>query len=230
IENYSLAIDKFSKKDTAYIADSYLYRAHSRSKTGDFVNAINDYKIAKQYYEDIGDIDFVLNAMAGISTLYEMNKFYVEALKKHEEVIVLAEKHNKYGQILVTLVNRSIQYKERELYDKQEEDLLRASQINKKHNNNDAIYNLYIHHYLCKLYASKDNKELAEKHLKILESQKDVYWGDEYLMNIFLEASAAVQVMNGEISDAIIKYENIHDYNSKNKHNDQLIDIKKELA
>src|SRR5690606_23454517 len=53
IENYSLAIDKFSKKDTAYIADSYLYRAHSRSKTGDFVNAINDYKIAKQYYEDI---------------------------------------------------------------------------------------------------------------------------------------------------------------------------------
>ncbi len=230
IENYSLAINKFSKKDTAYIADSYLYRAHSRSKTGDFVNAINDYKIAKQYYEDIGDIDFVLNAMAGISTLYEMNKFYVEALKKHEEVIVLAEKHNKYGQILVTLVNRSIQYKERELYDKQEEDLLRASQINKKHNNNDAIYNLYIHHYLCKLYASKDNKELAEKHLKILESQKDVYWGDEYLMNIFLEASAAVQVMNGEISDAIIKYENIHDYNSKNKHNDQLIDIKKELA
>src|SRR5690606_10913308 len=205
IENYSLAINKFSKKDTAYIADSYLYRAHSRSKTGDFVNAINDYKIAKQYYEDIGDIDFVLNAMAGISTLYEMNKFYVEALKKHEEIIVLAEKHNKYGQILVTLVNRSIQYKERELYNKQEEDLLKAFQINKKHNNNDAIYNLYIHQYLCKLYASKENKELAEKHLKILESQKDVYLGDEYLMNISLEASAAVEVMNGEISDAIIK-------------------------
>ena len=230
IKNYEIAITKFGKKDSAQIADSYLFKANAESRTGDFINAVNDYEIARKYYENLGDIDYVINTMAGISTLYEMNKFYEEALKKHEEVLNIAEKHEKYFSIIVTLVNRSIQYKERGLQDKQEEDLLRALKINKEKNNDNIMVHVYVNHYLSRLYASKNNQELANKYLSNLEERLNEYENDIYLFNAYSEAKATVLVMNGNIDEAINRYEKIHAYNTENKHNDQLIDIKKELA
>ncbi len=230
IENYDIAITKFGKKDSIKIADSYLFKANAESLTGDFINAVNDYEVARKYYEDLGDIDYVINTMTGISSLYEMNKFYEEAIKKHEEVLSLAEKHEKYFSIIVTLVNRSIQYKERGLQNKQEEDLLRALKINKEKNKDNIMVHVYVNHYLSRLHASKNNKELANKYLLSLEERLDEYKNDIYLFNAYSEAKATVLVINGNVDEAIERYEKIHDYNVKNKNNDQLIDIKKELA
>jgi tetratricopeptide (TPR) repeat protein len=83
VKNYTLALENFSKKDSIYIADTYLFRAQAYSSLGNFVAAGADYNKAYLYYENLKDYKYMLHAQQGNITMFSMNGFY-ELAKKSE--------------------------------------------------------------------------------------------------------------------------------------------------
>jgi tetratricopeptide (TPR) repeat protein len=65
IESYDLALSRFTNSDSLEIADTYLYRAESKTLSGDFFGALKDYQKSYEYYENFEDKEFMLTAQQG---------------------------------------------------------------------------------------------------------------------------------------------------------------------
>ena len=83
IIDYTNALQNFSKSDSLYAADAYLFRGQANSKSGNFVNAGEDYNNAYQYFEALKDYQYMLFAKQGNITMFSM-KVFLKKLKLKE--------------------------------------------------------------------------------------------------------------------------------------------------
>ena len=230
IDNYTEAIGKFGQKDSIHVADAYLFRAQSHSYLGNFVQAVHDYETATEYYTNLGDEDYVINAKNGISVIYEMNRFYEKAQKVQEDIITYAREHNKYRPVIITLYNQALRHRERGLTNIEEEKLLEAEALNKEKNEDELFLNILINSSLSMHYSKKENLVQAEKYFAAIEKQKKEFAKDDFLMQLYQSAKSALVALKGDTRQAIALLEKVHEYNLKSQNKDHLADIKKELA
>lgn len=181
IENYTLAIENFSKeKDSIYIADAYLFRGQAYSNIGAYVPAGNDFKTAYTYYEKLKDYEYMLYAQQGNIIMYSQNGFYKKAIAERENLInkIIELKLNQY--LSREYANQSIDYKKIGNKKKQIQSLLEAKRILLAGNHEYIKIDHFIEIYskLATFYANEYNFNEAEYYLSQLAKFKNKMGSD----------------------------------------------------
>lgn len=203
ITNYSIAIEKFGKKDSVDIADAYLFRAQAKSYAGDFVGAINDYEIAGKYYEELDNDEYLIYAKSGIAIIFSMNNFFDKAKQMREEVIDFAKQKNMSSIVVNELINQSIDFRKQGLYDLQKEILLEANEINSKEGVYDVWNDIVINGSLTRLYTQSHDVKKASEQFKKIEPLKDKITDVDYILAFYHMAKANYLFVNKQYNEAI---------------------------
>ena len=229
IENYTIAIEQFGKKDSIYVADAYLFRGQAKSNIGNFIGAVDDYDIASKYYLQLNDIDYTINAKIGISNLYGINGFLEKATEINQEIIDFSKKNNRYDMVVTTMYNQSNQYKKQENFDEQENILLKALTINKNKLDSELERDIYINASLVELYAKRGNNRNIEKHYEYLEDISPKINGNEFLLRPYLTAKAVYLKQKGKPKQAIDLLIEVDKFNKNIRDIEGEINTKKKL-
>ena len=204
IEDYSSAISNFSKTDSIYIADAFLFRGQVYSNLGKFVPAGEDFKLAYTYYENLKDYHYMQFAHQGNITMYSMNGFYKKA--KQERAILIDKltelKLNKY--ITVSYYNQAVDYKKTGKKKLQLQYLLKADSILKNNKINHDVANfITINSKLAEYYCNENNIKKAEKHLGLIDGQFKNIKGDLIAESYYYGAKAVYFETIGESNKAL---------------------------
>jgi len=112
IEDYTLALNNFSEKDSIYKADAYLFRGQAYSNLGKFVPAGEDFKSAYTYFENLKDYEYMLYAHQGNITMYSMNGFFEKAKFERDILIDKLNELNLTKRLVASYYNQSVDYKD----------------------------------------------------------------------------------------------------------------------
>lgn len=169
-ENYTLAINSFkdNSKDSIYKADALQFRGHEYFDTGNYLEAINDYQLAADYYENLNDTQYMFYALASIINVYGANGFNEKTIAERNKLIQKKLTKNFTDGLLVDYYNQSINYKKLDSIGKQEEYLLKAYRLLKKDTKDENINNnnvILLLSSISNFYATHNKLILAKKYL-----------------------------------------------------------------
>jgi len=199
IEDYTLALENFGKKDSIYIADTYLFRGQSFSSLGKFVPAGEDFKKAYTYYENLKDYEYMLYAHQGNITMYSMNGFYDKAKIERDILIDKLIELNLINRLVASYYNQSVDYKNTNQKKLQLKYLLKADSILKKLDIKESLDFVIINSKLTEYYSKDYEFEKAEERLDLLNNKYTVIEGDLLAESYYCGAYA-------------VYYEKIEDY------------------
>ncbi|WP_206074021.1 tetratricopeptide repeat-containing sensor histidine kinase [Marixanthomonas spongiae] len=110
IQDYETAIKNFSKDDSIYIADAYLFSGQAYSNIGRFVAASEYYEKAYQLYEKRQAYEYMLHARQGMITMFSMNGFYDKAEKEREDLIETLKGLENKQYLITEYYNQAIDF------------------------------------------------------------------------------------------------------------------------
>ncbi|CAM3252153.1 sensor histidine kinase [Aequorivita lipolytica] len=169
IEDYNMALENFSSKDTLNIADAYLFRGQAHSQMGKFALAGEDLTRAYTMYEDKKEYSFMVYAQQGIISMFSMNGFYEKA-KEEREVLINKMKSLKLDKFLSNeYYNQALDYKKMGNRDLEYNLLLLAEKTFDHTIANKSTY-IGIHSRLIEYYCEHNQTAEAKKHLDLLEA------------------------------------------------------------
>ncbi|PWI29938.1 hypothetical protein DI383_09300 [Flavobacteriaceae bacterium LYZ1037] len=155
-KNYELAIKSFGKKDSIYVADTYLSKGTTNFELGNYLEGLEDTQKASNYYLNLNDIDYFINAQNSIFILYGEMGMHDKALKEQNKLIEIIRGHNKKESLSTLLFNKALTQKELGDLRGQENSLLEglayAKSIESERNGTVLIF----YAVLAKFYADDD--------------------------------------------------------------------------
>ncbi|MBL4568965.1 MAG: hypothetical protein JKY69_04685, partial [Flavobacteriaceae bacterium] len=126
IKNYTLAIEAYSSNDSIFTADAIFFRGKANFEIGAHISAIDDFKLAAAYYQNLKDTNYFFQTQIGIVNIYDINGFHKKAIAERKKII-RAKKILKINQNLyLDYYNQGYSYKKLGNSGKQEESLLKA--------------------------------------------------------------------------------------------------------
>src|SRR5690606_1385470 len=87
VEDFNMALQNFSFKDSLNIADAYLFRGQTYSQMGNFVLAGEDFAKAYTIYEIKKEYNYMVYAQQGVINMFSMNGFYEKAKLERDALI-----------------------------------------------------------------------------------------------------------------------------------------------
>ncbi|PQB05205.1 ATP-binding protein [Aureitalea marina] len=87
VKDYQEAIDNYGSGDSLYIADAYLFSGQAYSNLGKFAEAGENYRKSYEYFESLGDYEYMLYAQQGMTTMFSMNGFQEKAMEERQKNI-----------------------------------------------------------------------------------------------------------------------------------------------
>ena len=178
IEDYTLALEHFSKKDSVYVADVYLFRGQANSNLGNVVSAGEDFKNAFTYYENLKDYRYMCFAQQGKITMFSKNGFYEKAKKERDDLVSKLIELNLDEYLSTEYYNQALDYKRIGDKELELEYLLKAV---KHHNDtlNSKMY-LYIHSKLAEYYSVSGDMKKAIEQIELIEPRYQQETEDRY--------------------------------------------------
>lgn len=180
IVDYTNALQNFSKSDSLYAADAYLFRGQANSKSGNFVSAGEDYNNAYQYFEALKDYQYMLFAKQGNITMFSMNGFFDKAKTERELLIEKLISLNLIDYLATEYYNQALDYKKMGDDKKHIQFLLKAEEslVNIPENSDHNFNFIIIHSQLAEYYSNKYEIEKATQHLNLVDNLKHKIEGD----------------------------------------------------
>lgn len=110
IKAYTRAAEEFSSKDSIFVADALFFRGQAKDYKGELLGSMNDYQLARTYYENLKDQDYVNYVNNGMSVLFSKYGIYGEAEKIRTKLAENYLSENNIYDWSVTLYNQSKDY------------------------------------------------------------------------------------------------------------------------
>lgn len=176
INDYTKALHNFGKKDSIYVADTYLFRGQVYSSLGKFVPAGEDFKLAYLYFENLKDYEYMQYAQQGNITMYSMNGFYDKAKKERDLLIDKLIELNLENQLTMPYYNQALDYKKQGNKKLHLKYLLKAENTLNKYNSNLEF--MIIHSALANYYTDDYEIEKADAEFITLDEMFDSIKGD----------------------------------------------------
>ncbi|MFY0629806.1 MAG: hypothetical protein JXR05_05455 [Flavobacteriaceae bacterium] len=173
INSYNKAINSYGTSDSIYTADAIFFRGQANFELGNFLESINDYKLASKYYENLGDKDYMFYTMASAISVNGINGFTEKAISERDQLIKKKLKINFLNGLSVDYYNQFSSYGKTENREKQEEYILKSIEHSIKekdlYNNSCLIYST-----LSEFYSDSDlkkSKEYLDKAFELLGTE-----------------------------------------------------------
>lgn len=157
-KNYALAIKTFGKKDSIYVADTYLSKGSTNFELGNYLEGLEDTQKASNYYLNLNDMDYFINAQNSIFILYGEMGMHDKALNEQNKLIEILRVHDKNESLSTLLFNKAITQKELEDLKGQENSLLEGLEYAKSMESERNGMVLIFYAVLAKFYADDDLK------------------------------------------------------------------------
>lgn len=226
IDNYTIAINTFTDKDSIHSADAYFFRGQAYYNGHNFLSALSSYEKALDFYTALNDIHYTFYTKSAMINIHGANGFIDKAIQERLKLINEKIETNFTLGLSNDYQNLAAEYKKNKQYKKQEFYLTKAVEKAKKEN--DEFKNLsYIYCDLAQYYLDKNqnNKakiyyELATKLIK--SSDNDNYHYYKKLKSYYL-------YKNNNLKQALAIANQVL-YNAKKQHHTQeVIDAEKLL-
>ncbi|UJP65630.1 ATP-binding protein [Mongoliitalea daihaiensis] len=111
IEFYSVAKNRFGENDSIFVADALFFRGQAKDYRGMFLSSLEDYELARKYYEQLGDQEFVDYVLNGISILFSKYGLVEEAEKIRVQLLQKLNKDEQFYDWCILMYNRSNDYR-----------------------------------------------------------------------------------------------------------------------
>ena len=188
IKDYTLALNNFGKKDSIYVADTYLFRGQAYSNLGKFVPAGTDFKAAYTYYESLKDYEYMLYAHQGNITMYSINGFYNKAKIERTKLIKKLTELKLHSRLTATFYNQSVDYKKQNKLKLQLVYLLKADSVLSTNSIVNEIDKITINSKLAEYYSNDYQFQKAEYYLNRLN--KKIITNDPFAASYYYGAYA----------------------------------------
>lgn len=177
IQDYTLALEHYSQKDSLHRADTHLFRGQAHSNRGNFVPAYNDYSQAYELYEANKAYQYMVYAQQGLTTLFSMNGFYDKAKAERKELIENMKKQDLEYFLALEYYNQALDYNKTNQRDLEYEYLIKAEGAVEMLPSN--YYTLIgIHSMFVSYYCDHNQLDEAKKHLNQIEALEDDFKRD----------------------------------------------------
>ncbi|AFL84143.1 histidine kinase [Belliella baltica DSM 15883] len=203
IEAYTLAMNYFSEKDSIFVADALFFRAQAKDYRGELISAMNDYQLARTYYENLEDQDYVNYVNNGMAVLFSKYGIYSEAEKIRKQ---LAENYLDQGNIYdwsIILYNQSRDYDKQDRNDERFDFLNRVYQKIGKDSIADsevrAIVCLSLSNHYSEIQDYENQEKLYQEAKQIIEDELD---GNSFIKLPFLKSKTLIEESRGNLSEA----------------------------
>lgn len=187
IDNYSIAINKFSEKDSIYIADTFYFRGQAYFNQDNFYEALNDFEQALNYYTNLKDQTYIFYTKSSIINIHSINNLIKKTIK--ERLALINEKiTTKFTEGLSSdYLNLAKDYKKNKEYKNEKKYLLKALDFAKKEN--DKFRNLsYICCDLSRYYLNQNNIPKAEIYYQLASKSTISKENDNYFQFLNLKS------------------------------------------
>ena len=228
IEYYSKAIELYGEKDSIHVADATFFRGQAYFDIGDFMNALESYEMAGEYYQNLGDQEYAFYTSAEIISIYGVNGFTEKAIEERNKMIQRKLDNNFFNGLSVDHYNQHSSYKKLGDQQKMEENLLKALEYAQKENNYlSNIDEIYVG--LSKFYAKTDLKksksylDQAEEIVRDMEPNTFSYQNYKIAEGYYLNAT-------GRYSDAIGLYKSAINQARKSKSTSKIMESTRQLS
>lgn len=203
IKAYSRAAKEFSDKDSIFVADAFFFRAQAKDYKGELLGSMNDYQLARTYYENLKDQDYVNYVNNGMAVLFSKYGIYEEAEKIRLKISehYLSEK-NLYDWG-VTLYNQSRDYAKQKQNEKSFEILNRVYQKIGKDSTSDpevrAIVSLSLSNHYSEIQDFENQQKLFDEAVNIIEKE---LIGNTFIKLPFLKSRILIEESRGNLIKA----------------------------
>lgn len=202
IEDYTIAIESFSKSDTLHVADAYLFRGQAHSNTGQFILAGEDFTTAYTLYENAGAYDYMMYAQEGIINMFSKNGFFEKAKEERDQLIAKMKSLGLNSYLADEYYNQALDYNrmgEREL----EYETLLQAQASFIEGSSNRVTLTGIHSMFISYYCDHAQLDEAKKHVDLLEALREGFEGNQLAELHYLNGKAAYLKTIGEFKPAI---------------------------
>jgi signal transduction histidine kinase len=171
IEDYNLAIENFSEKDSLYVADAYLFSGQAYSKMGKFVSAGENLEKAYQYFEALKDYEYMLHAKQGITTMFSQNGFYEKAKDEREALIQKLIDLDLQEYLPIAYYNQALDYSHTGNKELEFDYLMKARMALEDAGPEAKNYamRINVHAQLANFYIEENQLEKAREHIVLID-------------------------------------------------------------
>lgn len=223
IEDYTLAIKNFGKKDSIYVADAYLFRGQAYSSMGKFVPAGENFDAAYKIFEALKDYEYMAHAQQGTITMFSMNGFFEKAKTEREKLIAKMETLGLKEYIATEQYNQALDFKKIGNSDAQYANLEKAlSNITPE--NQGSTMHIGILSGLAEYYSIHTNYEKAAKTIAEIEVFKKEINNNSYSKLMYSEAKATYLNLTGQHNLALAFATNKLETAEKIGHGEEIMD------
>lgn len=189
IEDYTLALNNFGRKDSVYVADAYLFRGQAYASTGKFVPAGENYDLAYRYFEALKDYQYMAHAQQGNITMFSMNGFHEKAKQERDKLILKLEDLGLPAFVATELYNQGLDYRKQGKDKLAIKSFLEAKERIDSETKENPVYNPIISAIVTH-YSKVGNYNKATEYLNILESLTNKIENDQYAQLFYFDAKA----------------------------------------
>jgi signal transduction histidine kinase len=202
IDDYNIALENFSEKDTMKIADTYLFRGQAYSQMGKFVLAGEDFTKAYAMYEANKEYTYMVYAQQGIINMFSMNGFYEKAKIERDALIDKMKSLGLKAFLSNEYYNQALDYKKIGKRNLEYESLLLAEKNFDKNTPNKSTF-IGIHARLIEYYCEHNQLNEAKKHLTLLENLEFDHSGNLAAELNYLGGKTKYLQAQGKFDDAL---------------------------
>lgn len=202
VEDFNMALQNFSFKDSLNIADAYLFRGQTYSQMGNFVLAGEDFAKAYTIYEIKKEYNYMVYAQQGVINMFSMNGFYEKAKLERDALINKMKSLGLNAFLSNEYYNQAIDFKKMGKFNQAYESLLLAEEHFEENASSKSTF-LGIHASLIEHYCATYQLNKAAEHLAIMEDVKFDHLGNLDAELNFLAGKAKYLQTTGKYEEAL---------------------------
>lgn len=169
IEDFNLALDYFSIKDTLPRAEAYLLRGNTQSRKEKYILAYDDFNTAYRLFQSLGKSSFMIEAQQGITNMFSANGFYEKAIEERKRLIQITTAFDLHSYLAEEYFSQSLDFQKLGEFEEAYDNLLLAEQMSNQYETNISTL-IGIHSRFVWHYSREQQLDEAKKHLNLLES------------------------------------------------------------
>jgi len=177
--NYKISIQNYKSKDSIHKADAIFFSGQVHFELSNFLKAIKQYKLAANYYEKLGDKEYMYLTRESVISIYGVTGFEEKTIQERKLLIAQKLEENFTNGLGSNYYNQSLNYKKLGNTKQQKRCLLLALKYIQKEKKTSHLLPI-VYSQLSKFYTTNNDIVNAKKYLdlaynKLHDRNKDSY-------------------------------------------------------
>lgn len=185
--NYNISIRNYNSKDSIYKADAIFFSGQVHFELSHFLKAIKQYKLAANYYENLGDKEYMYLTRESVISIYGVTGFEEKTIQERKLLIAKKLEENFTNGLGSNYYNQSLNYRKLGNIAEQKKCLLLALKYIQKEKKTTHLLPI-VYSQLSKFYTTNNNIVTAKKYLDFASNELKGRNEDSYTFLFYYKA------------------------------------------